>query len=400
MHNGKVNELAEHTLPESENPNNRAAGLTQQMVFETEVNSEFPHNRIIFGAPGTGKSYMLNCDKDTLLFNGGDFERVTFHPDYSYANFVGTYKPVMVEGQSDMLVDPKAKEVLSVLNDDSKTVQEKYDFLYDSFKDKDLTHLPVLLGLYSDEPFKTRKKDGTYTADDNSAERNYGHSIRKYVNLITGKEKSGDIAYKYIPGPFMRVYVNALKRARTENPQPYLLIIEEINRANVAAVFGDIFQLLDRDDNGVSEYPIQASEDIKKYLAQELGGEPDDYAKLRLPNNMFIWATMNSADQGVFPMDTAFKRRWDFTYLGIDDNDVDICGKFVQVGENKKQRIEWNSLRKAINEFLANEKINEDKQLGPYFMSRSIVVPADGGTEIDSEKFCNAFKNKVLIIPL
>ena len=106
---------------------------------------------------------------------------------------------------------------------------------------------------------------------------------------------------------------------------------------------------------------------------------------------------MNSADQGVFPMDTAFKRRWDFTYLGIDDNDGDIRDKFVQVGANKKQRIEWNSLRKAINEFLANEKINEDKQLGPYFMSRSIVVPADGGTEIDSEKFCNAFKNKVLM---
>ena len=271
LHNGKVNELAEHTLPESENPNNRAAGLTQQMVFETEVNSEFPHNRIIFGAPGIGKSYMLNCDKDTLLCNGGDFERVTFHPDYSYANFVGTYKPVTVEGQSDMFVDPKAKEVLSVLNDDSKTAQEKYDSLYDSFKDEGLTRLPVLLGLYSDEPFKTRKQDGTYTADDNSVERNHGRSIRKYVNIITGKEKSGDIAYKYVPGPFMRVYVNALKSARTENPQPCLLIIEEINRANVAAVFGDIFQLLDRDDNGVSEYPIQASEDIKNTLHKNWG---------------------------------------------------------------------------------------------------------------------------------
>lgn len=95
---------------------------------------------------------------------------------------------------------------------------------------------------------------------------------------------------------------------------PHSSVIEEINRANVAAVFGDVFQLLDRGDDEVSEYPIQASEDIKKYLAEELGGNPDDYAEIRIPDNMFIWATMNSADQGVFPMDTAFKRRWDFTY--------------------------------------------------------------------------------------
>lgn len=108
---------------------------------------------------------------------------------------------------------------------------------------------------------------------------------------------------------------------------------------------------------------------------------------------------MNSADQGVFPMDTAFKRRWDFTYLGVDENDQDIRGKYVVVEslEKGKQQIEWNSLRKAINEWLAKEKINEDKQLGPYFISRSIVVPSDGGNEIDSVKFAETFKNKVLM---
>ena len=112
---------------------------------------------------------------------------------------------------------------------------------------------------------------------------------------------------------------------------------------------------------------------------------------------MFIWATMNSADQGVFPMDTAFKRRWDFTYLGIDDSDEDIRGKYVVVGSKEQQRIEWNELRKAINEFLASEKINEEKQLGPYFIARSIVVPADDGDEIDSKRFCDVFKHKVLM---
>lgn len=195
----------------------------------------------------------------------------------------------------------------------------------------------------------------------------------------------------------MRMYVKALKNSRTDNIKPFLLIIEEINRANVAAVFGDVFQLLDRGSNFVSEYPIQATEDIKKYLAKELGGKPEDYNKIKIPDNMFIWATMNSADQGVFPMDTAFKRRWDFTYLGIDDNDKELQGKFVTIGSKEKQRIEWNELRKAINEFLAEAKINEDKQLGPYFISKSIVIPKDGGTEIDSKLFCDAFKNKVLM---
>ena len=111
---------------------------------------------------------------------------------------------------------------------------------------------------------------------------------------------------------------------------------------------------------------------------------------------MFIWATMNSADQGVFPMDTAFKRRWDFTYLGIDDNDQDLQGKYVYLADDKSQKVEWNKLRKAINNFLAKEKINEDKQLGPYFMSRSIVVPKDS-EEIDRDRFINTFKNKVIM---
>lgn len=277
--------------------------------FSTGYQSKFARNRIVFGAPGTGKSFTINKERKELLGsnNETDYERVTFHPDYSYANFVGTYKPIPS-------IDSEGKDT---------------------------------------------------------------------------------ITYAYVPGPFMRVYVDALKNSREDLTKPYLLIIEEINRANVAAVFGDIFQLLDRKGN-VSEYPIQASEDIKAYLAKELGGAPENYAKIRIPDNMFIWATMNSADQGVFPMDTAFKRRWDFTYLGINDNDKDIQGKSVEVGSIKKQFIEWNSLRKAINDYLASEKINEDKQLGPYFISRNIVVP-DNGDEIDNKRFCDVFKHKVLM---
>lgn len=284
-------------------------GVSNNIKFNTGYKSKFSRNRIVFGAPGTGKSFTINKERKELLGsdNETDYERVTFHPDYSYANFVGTYKPIPS-------IDSEGKDT---------------------------------------------------------------------------------ITYAYVPGPFMRVYVDALKNSREDLTKPYLLIIEEINRANVAAVFGDIFQLLDRKGD-VSEYPIQASEDIKAYLAKELGGDPSDYSKIRVPDNMFIWATMNSADQGVFPMDTAFKRRWDFTYLGINDSDKDIQEKYVEVGSIKKQFIEWNSLRKAINDYLASEKINEDKQLGPYFISRDIVVP-NNGDEIDSKKFCDVFKHKVLM---
>ena len=367
--------------------------------FKTSYESSFSRNRILFGALGTGKSFTINSDRLELLGEGNEegYERVTFHPDYSYANFVGTYKPVMVDDSAEIISLASEKEVLAILTDETKSAQEKYDLLYDRFKGDGLTRLPLLLGLYTDESFKTRKADGSDAAGDNSVERNHGRAIRPYVNLSKPSKGKKDISYEYVPGPFMRMYVKALKNSRTDNIKPILLIIEEINRANVAAVFGDIFQLLDRGNDFVSEYPIQATEDVKNYLAKELGGNPNDYNKIKIPDNMFIWATMNSADQGVFPMDTAFKRRWDFTYLGIDDNDEQLRGKYVTIGSKEQQRIEWNELRKAINEFLAESKINEDKQLGPYFISKSIVIPKDGGTEIDSKKFCDAFKNKVLM---
>ena len=385
----------------NKNPENKA------ICFNTNIKCKLPRNRIIFGAPGTGKSFLINNELTSLLdeFNVGDdnYERVTFHPDYSYANFVGTYKPVMVDYSIGQTLDEETKTNLEILKDPNKSAQEKYDFFYDNGQDIGLTRIPILIGITTDEPFHTKKSAGDDAANDNIVERNHGIALRKYVQLKgeNSDVKSSEISYEYVPGPFMRMYVKALKSAQnvakgTETPRPFLLIIEEINRANVAAVFGDVFQLLDRKDN-ISEYPIQASEDIKKYLAKELGGNPEDYAKIKIPDNMFIWATMNSADQGVFPMDTAFKRRWDFTYLGIDDNDEELKDKFVSMIHHGEQKfVEWNSLRMAINEFLANEKINEDKQLGPYFIAKDVVVPATGN-EIDKDKFNDVFKHKVLM---
>ena len=365
------------------------------LCFETKCDAKkHSRNRILFGAPGTGKSFTLNKEAKKLLVDGGHEERVTFHPDYSYANFVGTYKPVMVSGSSGTIGGTK-KDVLSVLLDKTKTAQEKYDLLYERFKDDGLTRLPILLGLYTDEVFKTKKQDGTDAVGDNSVERNHGKALRPYVALAS--EVKEEIAYEYVPGPFMRVLARALKSGMTDNPKPHLLIIEEINRANVAAVFGDVFQLLDRASNNVSEYEIATTNEMRSYLAKELGVDRSLVETIKIPDNMFIWATMNSADQGVFPMDTAFKRRWDFTYLGIYDSEKDLVGKTVVLGNgNTKHKVEWNKLRKAINNFLAKEKINEDKQLGPYFIARNIVVPEEG-TEIDNERFIHTFKSKVIM---
>lgn len=281
----------------------------KELVFNTKIQVDAERNRIIFGAPGTGKSYGLKKDcEDLMKDKNGMYERVTFHPDYSYSQFVGTYKPVM--------------------DTDGKSI--KYDF---------------------------------------------------------------------VPGPFMRVYVEALRSGRTDNPQPYLLLIEEINRAKVAAVFGDVFQLLDRDDDGVSEYEIQASEDIRRYLAKELGGDPANYQRIKIPNNMFIWSTMNSADQGVFPMDTAFKRRWNFEYLGINENEEEIAGigKIMLAGCDEP--VEWNILRRAINDKMSTDqfKINEDKLMGPFFLSKKILVSNNEGMIMDSETFINSFKSKVIM---
>ena len=279
-----------------------------KLNFTTNIECDYERNRIVFGAPGTGKSFQMEEDRKTVIATlGGGYERVTFHPDYTYSSFVGCYKPVSDKGKID---------------------------------------------------------------------------------------------YKYVPGPFMRVLVQALRSGlKDEVAKPYLLVIEEINRAKVAAVFGEVFQLLDRDENGTSDYEINASEDVKQYLSDELGGSLESFDKIRIPNNMFIWASMNSADQGVFPMDTAFKRRWSFEYKGIDENEDKVGGKIVLGQGEYELEVEWNDLRKAINDVLARTfKINEDKLMGPFFIGEEVFAfDKETGMIKNPEKFKKVFKSKVIM---
>lgn len=257
--------------------------------IEDKKIEELFHNRLIYGAPGTGKSNLLK--KESLVF-GKNYERVTFYEDYSYSQFVGSYKPV---------------------------------------------------------------------------------------------SNNKEITYKFVAGPFLRLLAKAL--SPKNNGEPQLLIIEEINRANAASVFGDMFQLLDRDSNGEGEYEVHINDEMKKYLMDEYGLET---SALRLPNNFYLWATMNSADQGVFPLDSAFKRRFDeYKLMDINENEREIEDIIVDIKCNGIGLINWNMFRHVLNDYLLEKGVKDDKLIGPFFIKRSILE--------DKDKVQGAIKDKLLM---
>lgn len=196
----------------------------------------------------------------------------------------------------------------------------------------------------------------------------------KYRNVV-GKDE--EIAYSFVPQTFIKAYTQAYKKP---NENVYL-IIEEINRGNCAQIFGDLFQLLDRDDNGVSEYPIKADSDLEMYLKGELKDYPDGIkdGELCLPSNLYIWATMNTSDQSLFPIDSAFKRRWDWEYEPIKYMNTDWE---IEVGGNLYS---WTSFQKEVNNRIFDATNSEDKMLGDFFVKPN--------NNVISEK---QFINKVL----
>ena len=279
--------------------------------------------QIFYGAPGTGKSYEIND-----LTKPYSTIRTTFHPDSDYSTFVGAYKPVMEE-------------------------------------------TPV-----------------------------YGAQ-----GVEVAKEKR--ITYSYVKQAFLKAYLGAWQKYAKcgETAEPQFLVIEEINRGNCAQIFGDLFQLLDRSDNGFSTYPIEADSDlqneIKKAFAEggeyaiENGLDVDDavdgytsnYGEtlsddikngrvLLLPNNIYIWATMNTSDQSLFPIDSAFKRRWDWRYVKIAD-----AGKGWKI-KCGTEYCDWWTFVEEINKKIAKETSSDDKKLGYFFCK-----PPMGSDTITEDKF-------------
>ncbi len=167
------------------------------------------------------------------------------------------------------------------------------------------------------------------------------------------------IDYRFVPGPFTNAFIYAL----TNPTWKVVLIIEEINRANASAVFGDVLQLLDRaEDTQKSHYAIEPQPSLREFLAQHGALDADDV--MRLPSNLFLWATMNNADQGVQPLDSAFRRRWAFRYLGHETK----CETARSIKYGGKT-IDWDHFRTTVNTRLLEAGAHEDKLIGPYFLS-------------------------------
>lgn len=268
---------------------------------EVKAKSSLSLQQIFYGAPGTGKSHTINEETKE-----SDVIRTTFHPDTDYSTFVGAYKPTTA--------------LLPICDE---------------------------LG----QPMKI----GTTTLH---------------------KEQ---IVYEFVAQSFLQAYVNAWKKY-DEGDKQYL-VIEEINRGNCAQIFGDLFQLLDRNDYGFSDYPIKADADMKRQLQKAFKGvdvaQKDkinalykgkdlvslvlDGDILLLPNNLYIWATMNTSDQSLFPIDSAFKRRWDWTYMPISNAEKDWI---IEVDGSK---YDWWQFLEKINEKIGSTTNSEDKKLGYFF---------------------------------
>lgn len=187
--------------------------------------------------------------------------------------------------------------------------------------------------------------------------------------LRPSTEINGDISYAFRAGPF----ITALCKAVSDPTHQYYLIIEEINRASAAAVFGEIFQLLDRDGiTGRSEYEIDITDpEMYKYLKTEVHGK-FDHGKLYIPGNLTLLATMNSSDQAVMPMDTAFKRRWCFNYMPLNFSEGCASGKLSIFDIDRSLlSIPWNIFATCINTILSNlsSPVSEDRHLGPWYLS-------------------------------
>ena len=301
---------------------------------------KFPLQQIYYGAPGTGKSFTIDnlTDEDNSI-------RTTFHPDTDYASFVGAYKPTM----------------------------------------KDMP-----LSAFVGKEVHRAQPQGEHP----------------------GTEQR--IVYKYVPQAFLKAYVAAWSNLDT----PYYLIIEEINRGNCAQIFGDLFQLLDRNNFGCSSYAINADEDIAKFLREDVNGFATlsqerrdaitayelvkdngecrvigekilDGTLLLLPHNLHIWATMNTSDQSLFPIDSAFKRRWNWKYVPIDTTPIDkntkqpLNWKFEVAGK----LYSWGKFLEKINPEIYSITESSDKQMGYFF------AKADPTNGIISEE---VFLNKVL----
>ena len=297
--------------------------------------------------------------------------RTTFHPDYDYAQFIGTYKPKKAQyGDDGSLSEEELSQKLS-----------------DAFTDNgngeiDKTTAITLFGLQYANSLNGKtisqivKNSGI--GDEQYKKANLSAAVKARLQFLDIEEK---ITYSFVPQVFAKAYAAAWNQyfksdnASTTGNQVYL-VIEEINRGNCAQIFGDIFQLLDRDSEGFSQYAIDADCDFADWLENDEAGLKsfwDKYknevgeGKLKLPPNLNILATMNTSDQSLFPMDSAFKRRFDWEYVPISFDGKDAANYQIEV-EGSANPYSWKDFVETVNEKILKITESEDKQLGEYFI--------------------------------
>ena len=324
--------------------------------IESDSN-KYKYQQIFYGAPGTGKSKTIKMEvdeKNKLHF------RTTFHPDSDYSTFVGAYKPTMKSFERKY-----SSEELTIKLREIKTSGTPYPCQKFAAK-----YWESLIGL-SQTNIKNILKACDFK-ETFCVEINKGVAVgQEYLNKL----EEGKVVYSFCPQAFTNAYVEAWN-----TKEEVYLVIEEINRGNCAQIFGDLFQLLDR-KNGFSEYPVEADTDLQNYLSKELANSPrmdipDDVKsgeKLILPSNLYIWATMNTSDQSLFPIDSAFKRRWDWKYIkikkGRDENGNDLDWKVDVKIDDTGNLLSWWDFISKVNDIIASMTSSADKQLGYFFCS-------------------------------
>ena len=331
----KLEVVADSFKPSTVIPNNTCDDTCRQIIF--------------YGAPGTGKSHKIKAQLEGA-FKENIF-RTTFHPDSDYSTFVGAYKPTMEKPMDKVYAKG---ELISKLTE---------------MKEGGVTYSPQKFGAKYWRSLKllnlSDKKDilqACGMSDNYTVEFDKGMAVGEEYLACSNESR---IIYSFVPQAFLNAYIQAYKKSE----EKVYLIIEEINRGNCAQIFGDLFQLLDRDVNGKSEYGIKADADLKSFLEEELGEDNPDIkdGELCLPSNLYIYATMNTSDQSLFPIDSAFKRRWDWEYEPIKYKNTDW--KIVIDG----REYSWTSCRRKVNDKILSATSSEDKMLGDYF-----VNPSDG----------------------
>ena len=316
---------------------------------------------IFYGAPGTGKSHTIN--ETTEKQPKENVFRTTFHPDSDYSTFVGCYKPSMANNEP-------LYEIGELINKLSEIKTSGVTYPCHKFAAK---YWESLKDLSSDE-IKKILTDCGFTETMN-VEISKGIAVGEDLAKKADNKK---IVYSFVPQSFTKAYLRAW-----QTEEPVYLVIEEINRGNCAQIFGDLFQLLDRKE-GMSEYPIKTDSDLGKYISGILTNStrtdiPDSVIKgeeLILPANLYRWATMNTSDQSLFPIDSAFKRRWDWKYIPISD------AKKNYVIEVDGDQYDWWSFLEIINGIIEDTTRSEDKKLGYFFAKAN-----DG--RITSDTFVN-----------